>query len=103
MQQVGHISAGSASPNLAACLAPILDFRLQDPGKPNIGAIAEAVSIQGVGTQFSSMCTVTLVRWRYVYDYIFICIVTLIPDECSIFIYFVAQYPHPPSQDRSSR
>jgi len=60
-QQVGHISAASSFPNVAACLAPILDYTL-DPSQPKtVGALAEAVSVEGSGTKFSSLCIVTLV------------------------------------------
>jgi hypothetical protein len=60
-QQVGHISAASSFPNVAACLAPILHYTL-DPSQPKtVGALAEAVSVEGSGTKFSSLCIVTLV------------------------------------------
>jgi SWI/SNF-related matrix-associated actin-dependent regulator of chromatin subfamily A3 len=60
-QQVGHISAGSSYPNIAACLAPILDCTL-DPSRPRTaGALAEAVSVEGAGSKFSSLCVITLV------------------------------------------
>lgn len=60
-QQVGHISAASSFPNAAACLAPILDYTL-DPSQPKtVGALAEAVSVEGSGTKFSSLCVITLV------------------------------------------
>lgn len=60
-QQVGHISAGSSFPNIAACLAPILDYML-DPTQPRaVGAEAEAISVEGTGSKYSSRCIITLV------------------------------------------
>jgi hypothetical protein len=42
-------------------LAPILDYTL-DPSQPKtVGALAEAVSVEGSGTKFSSLCIITLV------------------------------------------
>ena len=60
-QQVGHISAGSSFPNIAACQAPILDYML-DPTQPRVvGAEAEAISLEGTGSKYSSWCIITLV------------------------------------------
>lgn len=60
-QQVGHISAGSSYPNIADCLSPIMDFKL-DPTEPNkVGALAEAVSVQGNFSKYTSLCLITLV------------------------------------------
>jgi SNF2 family DNA or RNA helicase len=60
-EQIGHISAASSFPNIAACLAPILDYTL-DPSQPKtVGSQAKAVSINGAESNFFSLCLVTLV------------------------------------------
>ena len=57
-QQVGHVSAGSSYPNVAASLSPIMDYKL--PG--GAGAFTEAVSIpKGKSSSSSSQCQIVLV------------------------------------------
>lgn len=56
-QQVGHISAGSSYPNIAASLSPIMDYKLLG----GAGALTEAVSIPWGNSSFSSQCQIILV------------------------------------------
>ena len=55
-QQVGHISAASSHPNIAACLSPIMDFRLTG----RAGGKVEAISAPG-GSSWTSKCHITII------------------------------------------
>jgi SWI/SNF-related matrix-associated actin-dependent regulator of chromatin subfamily A3 len=57
-QQVGHISAASAYPNMAACLSVIADYKVQPC---NAGGSLEAVSIAGQNSMYTSVCEITVV------------------------------------------
>jgi SWI/SNF-related matrix-associated actin-dependent regulator of chromatin subfamily A3 len=56
-QQVGHISAASAYPNMAACLSQIVDFKLPE----GAGGTLEAVSVAGAKSTYTSVCEITIV------------------------------------------
>lgn len=59
-QQVGHISAASSHPNMAACLAPIMDYRLSG----RAGGKTEGISAPeggGGSSKFSSKCHITII------------------------------------------
>lgn len=60
-QQVVHIFAALYNPNVAACLAPILDYSLDTTRPRMVGAFAEAISVGGACSVYFSYCMITLV------------------------------------------